>query len=103
MKVRYLLDGKTGVGPSRLIYLQLQVFHKQSPDCSAQGHSKCEVSEFQTGKKKLKEEVVVRNKTSDIGDKQIVICGQLRDTYFSFIGALPLMNCNSYCITAEEK
>lgn len=51
MKVRYLLDGKTGVGPSRLIYLQLQVFHKQSPGCSAQGHSKCEVSEFQTGKK----------------------------------------------------
>lgn len=58
---------------------------------------------FKLGKKKWKEEVVVRNKTSDIGDKQIVICGQLRDTYFSFIGALALMNCNSYCITAEEK
>lgn len=54
MKVRYLLDGKIGVGPSRLIYLQLQVFHTQSPGCSAQGHSKCEVSEFQTGKEKCK-------------------------------------------------
>ena len=35
-------------------YSRLQVFHKQSLDYSAQGHSRCEVSEFQTEEKENK-------------------------------------------------
>lgn len=43
--------------PSRLFYLRLQVFHMQSLGCSAQGHSKCEVSVFQTKHEGKKERI----------------------------------------------
>lgn len=57
----YFLDWKAIAEPGRLLYLQLQVFHMQSLDYSAQGHSKCEVSEFQTEKNLKKEEIPVTN------------------------------------------
>ncbi len=46
----YFWTEKTSAEPSRLLYLQPQVFHTQSLGYSAQGHSKCGASVFQTTK-----------------------------------------------------
>lgn len=51
------------------MYLQHRVFHMQSLGCSARGHSKCEVSGFQTTQD-LKEETLVKNTTLAVRDKQ---------------------------------
>lgn len=51
----------------KMLYLQLQVFHTQSPGYSAQGHNKSWVSEFQTEHRKNDDE----NTTLEIsGTKQ---------------------------------
>lgn len=57
----------------RILYLRLQVFHMQSLGYSAQGHSRCAVSEFQTEENLKNNEILVKEKTSTAGESKQAI------------------------------